>query len=311
MSSPILFKQYIWLVNIIWKRGKISLADINKEWIKTDMSGGVEMARSTFNRHRSAIEDIFGILIHCDVNAGYKYFIKNDEALKGNTVQSWMLNTLSVGNTLSECISLQDRIVLEHIPAVGDYLNQIIQAMKENRRIKIAYRRYGTEQAKLLTFDPYCVKLFKQRWYVLGHFQRPGETEGEVLEYFGTFSFDRILELTVTDEKFIMDPDFSTEEYFMNYFGVVTGYDILPERIVLRAYGQEVFYMRDLPLHQSQKEITTTGEYAEFEYYMCPTLDFNTHLLSRGSMIKVLEPDWLADEIYNMLIEGALRYEEE
>lgn len=63
MTTPTLFKEYIWLVNTIYRAGKISLSDINKKWIRTEMSGGAELARTTFNRHKEAIEDIFGIYI--------------------------------------------------------------------------------------------------------------------------------------------------------------------------------------------------------------------------------------------------------
>jgi hypothetical protein len=41
MTTPTLFKEYIWLVNTIYQAGKISLNDINKKWLKTEMSGGV------------------------------------------------------------------------------------------------------------------------------------------------------------------------------------------------------------------------------------------------------------------------------
>ena len=42
---------------------------------------GVELARSTFNRHKVAIEDIFGIRIECDRSKGYTYYIGNAEVL--------------------------------------------------------------------------------------------------------------------------------------------------------------------------------------------------------------------------------------
>ncbi len=63
MNIPTKFKEYIWLVSTIRKAKKISLAEINELWVKTEMSGGVELPRSTFNRHKDAIEDIFGIYI--------------------------------------------------------------------------------------------------------------------------------------------------------------------------------------------------------------------------------------------------------
>jgi hypothetical protein len=40
------------------------------------------------------------------------------------------------------------------------------------------------------------------------------------------------------------------------------------------------------------------------------TFDFSSHLLSRGIMLKVIEPQWLADEIYEMHMQAAEMYEE-
>ena len=56
MNIPTKFKEYIWLVSTIRRAGKISLAEINELWVKTEMSGGTELARATFNRHKDAIE---------------------------------------------------------------------------------------------------------------------------------------------------------------------------------------------------------------------------------------------------------------
>jgi hypothetical protein len=54
MKVPAKFKEYIWLVNTIRRAGKISLAEINEKWLRTEMSEGIELARSTFNRHTFA-----------------------------------------------------------------------------------------------------------------------------------------------------------------------------------------------------------------------------------------------------------------
>ena len=96
MKTPALFKEYIWLVNTIYRAKAITLADINHRWIQTEMSGGVELARATFNRHRTAIEDIFGIIIDCNRQNGYKYFISNDEVLGGS---GWRVLDRHRGNT--------------------------------------------------------------------------------------------------------------------------------------------------------------------------------------------------------------------
>ena len=138
MKKPTLFKEYIWLVNIIYKAKAISLRDINERWVKTDMSRGVEMSRTTFYRHKCAIEDIFGIYIDCDHRNGNKYYIGNKDVLREDSVQNWMLSTLSVSNMVGESSGLYHRILLEHIPSGDEQLHQMIAAMKENRMVNIS-----------------------------------------------------------------------------------------------------------------------------------------------------------------------------
>jgi len=288
MTTYTKFKEYIWLVNIIYHAKAITFAEINERWLKTDMSEGVEMARTTFYRHKCAIEDIFGIYIECDKKNGNKYYIGNEYVLREDSVQNWMLSTLSVGNLVEESQSLHNRILLEHVPSGGEKLQQVIKAMKENRMISLTYRRYGSPENGTYKLAPYCVKLFRQRWYLVSRFESG---------MFSTFSFDRIEKVELLGEKFKIDEDFDAARFFSDSYGIVVDDKMNPERIVLRAYGFERYYLRDLPLHHTQREITSTDEYCDFELTLRPTSDFKAQLLSRGQWVEVLEPQSLADEI--------------
>ena len=308
MKIPAKFKEYIWLVNTIRKARRITFAEINEKWLQTDMSEGIELARSTFARHKDAIEDIFGIYIDCDRQNGYEYYIGNDYVLREDSVQNWMLSTLSVSNVISESMSLQNRILLQEVPYEGEYLKMVIEAMKKSVRIAVDYRKYGTDKPNHLVFEPYCIKLLKQRWYILGHFHRDATEEKPESDYFGVFSFDRILEISLTDINFKIDPDFDAQEYFKECYGVLVGDGTPAEKIVIRAFGYERFYIRDLPIHHSQREIGRGENFADFELYMRPTIDLSAHFLSRASQVKVLSPQWLADDIRDMHLEAAEMY---
>ena len=313
MRVPALFKEYIWLVNTIRKAGDdgISFAEINEKWLETELSEGVELARSTFNRHKDSIEDIFGLIIDCNRLNGYRYFISNEEVLGEDSIQNWMLNTLTVNNIIGEALTLQDRILLQPAPVEGDYLKMVIEAMKKNVKLAVDYRKYGDDEPRHLTFEPYCIKLFKQRWYILGHFHRNAIADRPEVDYFGVFSFDRILNMSLTDDKFQMDPSFNAQAYFEECFGVLVNDDTVAQRIVIRVFGDERFYVRDLPIHKSQREIGQGEDYTDFELFMRPTIDLSTHFVSRSFLIKVLEPQWLADEIHHMHMQAVLMYEAE
>lgn len=124
MTTYTKFKEYIWLVNTIYHAKAITFTDINERWLKTDMSGGVEMARTTFYRHKCAIEDIFGIYIDCDKKKGNRCYIGNEHVLREDSVQNWMLSTLSVGNMVEESQSLHNRILLEHVLVINEQNEQ-------------------------------------------------------------------------------------------------------------------------------------------------------------------------------------------
>jgi hypothetical protein len=288
MNTYTKFKEYIWLVNTIYKAKAITLAEINKKWQQTEMSEGITLSRTTFHRHRIAIEEIFGLYIDCDKKNGNKYYIGNDYVLREDSVQNWMLSTMSVGNILSESHSLHDRILLENVPSGGEMLQQVIKAMKESKKISITYRRYGGHATRTFELEPYCLKLFVQRWYLLGRFADRG---------MAIFSFDRILEIKMSNEKFKVDEDFDAASYFSDCFGVMLDENSKPEKVLIRAYGYEPYYLRDLPLHHSQREIQSTEEYSDFELRLKITSDFKSKLLSRGEWIEILEPKALAEEI--------------
>ena len=101
MTAYTKIKEYIWLVNTIHQAKKLTLVEINNRWLGTEMSEGIPLSRTTFHRHRIAIEEIFGLFINCDKKNGYKYYIGNEYVLSEDSVQNWMRSTLSAGNVLT------------------------------------------------------------------------------------------------------------------------------------------------------------------------------------------------------------------
>ena len=308
MRAYDLFKEYIWLIQTVHRHEKISLQEINALWRQTDMSGGVNYSRTTFNRHKDAIQDIFGLIIECDRKNGNRYYIANSHTLEEESVQNWLLSTLSVNNIISEGLSVQERIQIESIPD-DRFLSEMIDAMKKGVKVEIAYRRFGAE-TRTHVFAPYAMKVYQHRWYVLAFFEARTDSEGkEHRAHFAIFSFDRIEDMKLLKEKFKMPSDFNVQDFFSDCYGIVIGENSSPERVVVRAYGFEAYNMRALPLHHSQKEITATSEYSDFELTIKPTLDFSGKILSRGEWMEVLEPQWLRDDIITMHRKSLDRYQ--
>ena len=289
-------------MNTIYQAGKITFAEINEKWLYTEMSGGVELARTTFNRHKDAIEDIFGIIIDCDKRDGFKYYIANKCVLREDTVQNWMLSSMTVHTALQERMSLQKRILLEEIPSGYKYLQPILEAMKSNRCINFAYQKYSDEEAKpYLAAEPYCLKIYKRRWYLLAK-------SGQL---FRTFSLDRIRSLEIIEESFQLDKDFDAEAFFYDYYGVYRDEKTPPQQVVIRATDEERPYLRDLPLHHSQKEICTTADYSDFAYFLSPSDDFIAEILRKRDRLYVIAPAELRQKVARYVKEMGKNYEEQ
>ena len=302
MKTAEIFKQYIWLADIIHRMKRLTLNEINERWMQTDMSGGLPMSRTTFNRHRLAIEEMFDLCIGCK-ESGRKsyYYIENIDVLENDKLQHWMLDALSIGKLLMENITLKDRIVLEKIPAGKHFLNPIIGAMKQNRKLVLTYRKFGQEEPYTITVEPYAIKVFKQRWYLLAkNYKRSLPT---------IYAMDRMLNVQETDELFEFPEDFSTERFFKDFYGVLCHADEEVERIVIRAYPPLTHYLRTLPLHHSQKELQSTPQYADFEFYLHPTFDFLQELFAQTHEVEVLEPLRLRNSMKEYLLKALKRYE--
>lgn len=289
MRHKEIFKTYVWLLDTIRSAGKISLEEINRRWTRTLLSEDKPLPRTTFNRYRFDIEEMFGIYIDCDRKDGYRYFISDGGQLERADVQHWIVSTLALNNIMAESRSVHSRISPEQIPSEGAMLRRIIDAMKRDLVIEVHYRKYGDSQAAKRVVEPYCIKLYNRRWYLLCRYEDTMEMR--------VLAVDRITDMQLTDRKFKIEEDFTAARFFRDYFGVSVGYGTTPERVVLRAYGREPYYLNDLPLHSSQRVLEATPDYTDFELKLHITNDFIADLLGRGASVKVLSPASLAETL--------------
>lgn len=283
-----LFDKYIWLVDTIYRARKITFEEINERWLRSRLSEGEDIPLRTFHNWRIAIEQVFDININCNRKGGYYYYIENADDMQKGGIRNWLLNTFAVNNLINESHHLKRRILFEEVPSGRKYLTSVIEAMRDGLEIELYYQSYWYEEPSTYTLQPYCIKVFKQRWYVIGFCKERNNIR--------TFSLDRIQQLTTLDAKFVYPKDFDPEAYFADYFGIMIENKKL-ETIRIKVYGMHVQYIRALPLHRSQCEIETTVDYSIFEYRMKPTLDFRQELLSRGADVEVLAPLTFREEM--------------
>ena len=284
-----LFNRYIWLVDTIYRANGITFEEINEKWLRSSMSDGQDIPLKTFHNHRNAIEEIFDINIVCDRRNGYRYYIENADDMKKGGVRTWLLNTFAVNNLINESHHLKRRILFEQIPSGLKHLTTIIEAMRDSRTLEMTYKSFWRQDSYTAEVEPYFVKVFRQRWYMVAK-----NTEKDALRI---YALDRVQEMRETDNGFAFPKDFDPEEYFYNSFGIIHDDNCPPEIVDLKVYGTQREYFRTLPLHHSQKEVETENEYSVFRYYLSPTYDFVQEILSHGCEVEVLFPEHLRNEV--------------
>lgn len=289
-----LILKYIWVVKTIHRAGRITLKELNEKWrANVDLSRGEDLPRQTFDRWKSGILDLFGILIDCEQRGGYHYYIANPKELSEGKLRTWLLNTYGTAETLSSNLSIHDRILTENIPSSQDHLSTVLEAMKSNNMLHITFKAFTMKEPKRFLVEPYCVKMSAQRWYMLAR-----NTEHKNLRL---YSLDRIEAVEISNTRFVLPDDFNAKDYFAEFFGIVLDESVPLQTIILRADKYHQNYMRTLPLHPTQREIFACDDYADFELKLRPTYDFYMKLMSFGNMIKVLEPKNLKEEICKWL----------
>ena len=296
MKPAMIFRQYIWIINALRSSRGLTLEELSQRWQQDGVADGNALARSSFNRHRDAILDMFGIIIDCHPKT-YRYYISNPHALCDDSIERWLFSTLTVHGVLTDSASIKERVILENVPAGEEYLDTIIRAIRTSRRLHIGYRKFHAEGYER-TVSPYALKLFHQRWYLLARID-----DGQMRIY----ALDRMTAAVLTDEPFTMPPDFQPQAYFAEYYGVLTDGTPLAH-VVVRAHRWTPDYLRTLPLHHSQRELASGPGYADFGYDIRPTADFLGQLLSHGDGIEVLEPVELREKMRQMLADSLKRY---
>jgi hypothetical protein len=251
------------------------------------ISDGAELNKRTFHRYQEVLRNVFGIEVVSRKCGDYAYVITDRNALSNESMSLFMLNTLAVDEKLRACYHIRERIRLEYVPSGGENLEKVFKAMSDSKKLEVDHLKYEKPELKHFSIEPYCAVLHNQRWYVLGKLDN-----GKLY----TFSIDRMKKVVISDKKFVMDEGFSTSAYFDDIIGIYNS-GRPKEKVIFRAFGTEPAYLRDLPLHHSQKEIGSGDGYSDFMIEVRPNNELIALLLYKRERIKVLSPASIVEEM--------------
>ena len=294
-----LINKYIWIIDTIQRYGRITREELNALWVKSSFSEGEPIPRRTFYSYRQGIEETFNITICCDAST-FEYYIECVEEEQNENLRNWLLDSASLTGMLNDSKDVAGKIFLENVPSAREFLPVMIQALKDSNRIKFSYKAFNRiNVVKDIIFEPYFVRIFKQRWYVIGN-----NVKDDAIK---TYSLDRINELNILPDKFNIPEEFDIKGYFYNCFGIINTKGNVKD-IILKINPNQAKYFRALPLHHSQQE-EIHDNYSLFRYKLLITYDFVQEILSHGANVEVLSPPELKATLINELKSALSNYE--
>jgi len=254
---------------------------------KDDETLNIGFSKRTFQRDMKEIKDLFKVDI--EYSRTHKGYFINQNGIDNMNFQRMMeafdmFNSLNMAQDLAPFIHLEKRR-----PQGTENLFGLLHAIKNKFQIQFDYEKFWEEEISHRIVDPYALKEFNDRWYVMAKDYKDDKVK--------SFALDRLSDLDVTNRKFEYPKSYNIEESYRYCFGIISPNDKIPQDIILSFDPFQGRYIKTLPLHETQKVQIDNEEELQIKLKLCVTQDLIMELLSFGDDMKVLQPKSLADKI--------------
>ena len=277
--------------NLIIKKLRKQPADF--EQISTYLSLESELqeynfnvSKRTFQRDLDDIRSLYNIDIVYDFSRKV-YFIDLEEQPEVNEriLEAFdTFNALNITDRLSNYIHFEKRR-----PQGTENLYGLLHAIKNKVQISFSYKKFWEDEMSQRTAEPYALKEFKNRWYVLANDLKDNKVK--------SFALDRLTELEITRKKFQLPIDFDVNEHYKYCFGIISPNEHQPHEVILSFDPFQGKYIKTLPLHESQVILKDHEEELLIKLTLFLTHDFLMEILSYGDNVKVIQPESLIEDL--------------
>ena len=293
MSKKESISRYSIIINTLRKRSSTFKEIQEKLALESELQDyDFNISKRTFQRDVKDINSIYSIAIQYDFSLK-TYFIdfEDQQDVKGRVLEAFdIFNALNISDRLSNHIHFEERK-----PQGTDHLFGLLHAIKNNLQLKFTYYKFWEDDLTERSLDPYALKEFKNRWYVVGNDPKNGVIK--------SFALDRLSDLVITNKKFYKPNAFQVNQYYKNSFGIISPNEDTPEDIVLSFTPFQGKYIKTLPLHHTQHIITDTEEELRISLKLYITHDFFMEILSLGDKVKVIHPEKLKKQLLSTVNE--------
>lgn len=160
----------------------------------------------------------------------------------------------------------------------------LLNAIDNKAVIDIEYLGFYDDKTSHKTVNPYYLKQYGLRWYLLASFK------GKDRIY--TFALDRIKDVSQLPDEEYEPSDVDFEHYFDDIIGVAH-FDNEIEHIEIWVAAEELPYIISKPFHKSQKIVSQDEYGAIISIDVRWNFELEQAILGYGDWVEVMEPVWL------------------
>mgnify|MGYP002338703312 FL=1 len=264
---------------------------------------GYGVSPRTIQRDIETLRNKFGIEVTYNHDK-QGYYVDHESSVNVNTFYKF-LEYANTADLLSENIR-ENRETLNyiHFESQGQMkgihlLRDLMYAIQNQRKIRFGHRKFNSDQVNYFKMKPYGLKEYQNRWYVVGKIDRR--------DNYLKFGIDRIESLDLLEQSFERDEDFDMGGLFDDVIGLTAVNK--RQKVVLWFDAEQGKYIKTLPLHHSQKILEDTDHGLTIQLNLRPNFELIQKIMMQCDSVKVLEPQWLADEIKNIYQSALKNYE--
>lgn len=266
--------------------------------LESDLEGcNYNISKRTFQRDLEDIRSLYNIYIQFDFSRKVYYidFENQPEATERILEAFDTFNALNLSDRLSNNIHFEKRR-----PQGTENIYGLLHAIKNQYQIKFSYQKFWEDHLSLRNVEPYALKEFKNRWYVLAKDLNDKQVK--------SFALDRLSDLDISKKRFQLPNDFNVNDHYKYCFGIISPNDNSLEEVILSFTEEQGKYIKTLPLHHTQEILNDTKKEFRIKLQLYITHDFKMELLSYGDQVKVIAPKSLAEDIKKTLRDALGRY---
>ncbi len=180
-----------------------------------------------------------------------------------------------------------------------EHLDLLYQAILKKLVLKITYKSFKARESSVLTFHPFILKEYNNRWFLIGKTSK----ESPVVN----LALDRIIEIDYDLNTIYLDESFNGDEYYKNTIGVTVLNDAQLQEIIFKVDNFNAPYILTKPFHASQEVLEMTDEGMIFRIKVHLNFELERLILGFGESIEVIAPRHLRKRIRKKL-ERALEH---